>query len=293
MTLGALGAFCRRWGADSPERAMVIAIEDTVREFAAYPPIDPRAVASRFGAKVAYLPGGHVQGGQGPAVHGQLTVREKRWHISVPLRIRHERRRFSVAHEIGHILLFDAVADTPGFVRELRSQALFDRVERLCNLAAAHLLMPEAQFSEALEAAMPPSKESIERLATRFDVSLEALARRITEVRPDWYIMFWEYSKTHPKGAAWRTAQQPSREGVPFQPEGMSSSRLVPDVVLDAAISGATQATEVVANLPSVERMAEVRAWHVPRVNRELVGVGDHTEQNERVFMFYRRSVCE
>ncbi len=291
MTPGALDAFCRRWGADSPELAMIAAVEHTTRGFSAYPPIEPRAVAAQFGATVAFMPGGRVQERRGATAHGHLTVREGRWHISAPLRIRHERRRFSVAHEIGHILLFDAVADAPELVRELRSRALYDRVEPLCNLAAAHILMPDGPFSKALQAAMPPSKASIETLAAKFDVSLEALARRITEVRPDWYVMFWEYSTTHPKGPAWRTAQQPKRDGVPFQPKGMSSARLSPDIVLDAATAGAALADVVFADLPSVGRMSDVRAWLVPRVSRELVDVGDRTEQNERVFLFYRRSV--
>lgn len=293
MTPGALDAFCRRWGAESPELAMVAAVEHTTRDFSPYPPVEPRDVAARFGATVAFIPGDRGQERRGLTNHGQLTVRGGRWHIAVPLRMRHERRRFSVAHEIGHILLFDAVADAPELVRQLRSRELYDRIEPLCNLAAAHLLMPEAPFSEALEAAMPPSKESIEMLAAKFNVSLEALARRITEVRPDWFIMFWEYSTTHPKGPAWRTAQQPKREGVPFQPEGMSSARLSPDIVLDAAMAGAAQAEDVLADLPSVGRMNDVRAWLVPRVSRELVEVGDRTEQNERVFVFYRRSVRE
>lgn len=266
---------------------MARAAEHTTREFANYPPIDPRAVAARFGATVTHAPGERSESGA-LSDHGTLTVRDGRWHINVPLQMSGERRRFSVAHEIGHILLFTSVADQPALVRQLRSREIYRRVERLCNSGAAHILMPTAPFTESLAPAGPPTKDLVEMLASKFNVSLEAAARRITEIQPGWHFMMWEHSTTHPKGPAWRTAKQPQRENEPFLPDGMSSSRLVPDVVLDAARKGVASCEEVIADLPSVGRMRSVRAWHVPRVQRELVQVDGRAPQKERVFVFYR-----
>ena len=290
MTANALEVFRRTWTADTPERAMEKAAEHTTADFQSFVPIDPRAVAARFGASVSYQPAS-----RGPdndfADHGQLTVRDGRWHVRVPLQMSNERRRFSVAHELGHILLFTAVADHPDLVKQLRSQEIFGRVERLCNLGAAHILMPTAPFTDALDALGSPSKDTVESLASRFNVSLETAARRITEVRPEWALVVWEYSTQHRKGPAWRIAKQPQRAGAVFVPDGMSSARLTPDIVTEAALRGEASADTVFADIPGIDRMEDVRAWHIVSLRKALVDVGDERPHRERVFVFYQQSI--
>ncbi|AOX45310.1 hypothetical protein BJP65_05435 [Microbacterium sp. BH-3-3-3] len=268
---------------------MVAAAAHATGDFARFLPIDPGAVANRFGATVAVMPGTRGVGGA-LADHGKLSVRDGRWHIRVPKEISPERRRFSVAHEIGHILLFTAVAEYPALLRELRSEQLFGRVERLCNIGAAHVLMPTNSYTAAFDEFAPLNRSALDALATRFHVSLEAAARRITEVKPEWSVMFWSLSATHPRGVAWRTANQQPREGRAFLPSGLSSSRLQPDVVAEAAREGEANADKVLADLPGVARMDNVVAWHLPRGRHELVDVehGSGERQNDRVFVFYR-----
>lgn len=98
------------------------------------------------------------------------------------------RQAFSCAHEIGHILFSELKLEqyiknieyrtfNPPHQAELRAKAR----ERLCDIAATELLMPELVFRKYLSG-FGTSVHSIERLANIFKVSIHAAAWRIAEV---------------------------------------------------------------------------------------------------------------
>lgn len=86
-----------------------------------------------------------------------------------------ERRRFTICHEIAHIVL--------GLKSDHRTQAWTSSrplPERLCDLFAAELLLPAALFKPAAEAA-PTSFASIEALAKTFEASVTATGSRYAD----------------------------------------------------------------------------------------------------------------
>ncbi len=98
------------------------------------------------------------------------------------------RQNFSCAHEIGHTLFSELKLEryihsieyrvfNPSKTVEVRARAR----ERLCDVAAAELLMPEFVFRKYLSS-FGLSISSIEHLANVFKVSVEAAAMRIAEV---------------------------------------------------------------------------------------------------------------
>jgi len=99
------------------------------------------------------------------------------------------RRNFSCAHEIGHILLnglkpleyylqnIEYRTFNPKATTKIRERT----IERLCNVAATELLMPELVFGKNLSR-FGASIHSIEQLANIFRVSIQATAIRIAEV---------------------------------------------------------------------------------------------------------------
>ena len=98
------------------------------------------------------------------------------------------RRNFSCAHEIGHILFSELKLEryihsieyrdfNPSKTVEVRARSR----ERLCDVAATELLMPEFVFRKYLSS-FGLSISSIEHLANVFKVSVEAAAMRIAEV---------------------------------------------------------------------------------------------------------------
>jgi hypothetical protein len=82
------------------------------------------------------------------------------------------RQRFTVAHELAHVILARSGRNAP---REGRD------VERLCDMLASECLMPTAVF----ESEIPPdlTLRAISALADRFETSLTATALRCAELR--------------------------------------------------------------------------------------------------------------
>jgi len=101
-------------------------------------------------------------------------------------RIRSEgRRRFSIAHEIGHTLLPDA--EKSYHLRTKAREQYYGseearQEERLCDLAAAEMLMPRRVFGESM-ATHGFRAAAVPLLAEFYGVSREAAALRMVEMR--------------------------------------------------------------------------------------------------------------
>ncbi|MEM9165413.1 MAG: ImmA/IrrE family metallo-endopeptidase [Planctomycetota bacterium] len=92
------------------------------------------------------------------------------------------RRRFTMAHELGHALLHQLVPASRRFeTRSLFLSVGADGEERLCDALAAELLMPRQQFCAAAEG-QPFGIGLVGRLAQQFRTSITATMRRYCEV---------------------------------------------------------------------------------------------------------------
>jgi Zn-dependent peptidase ImmA (M78 family) len=123
------------------------------------------------------------------------------------------RQNFSCAHEIGHILFSELKLEryinnieyrifNPQGEQKDRAKAR----ERLCDAAAAELLMPESVFGKYLSG-FGVSVHSIERLANIFKVSIQTTAIRIAELSTEPCIaLLWRQQRTKSKALelAWR-----------------------------------------------------------------------------------------
>jgi Zn-dependent peptidase ImmA (M78 family) len=98
------------------------------------------------------------------------------------------RQNFSCAHEIGHMLYSELKLETYINSIEHRTynppaqhRAHARAIERLCDIVATELLMPESIFIKRLSF-FGTSIYSIERMASIFHVSIRTAVRRIAEV---------------------------------------------------------------------------------------------------------------
>lgn len=110
-------------------------------------------------------------------------------HILVSRRSPRLRRRFSIAHELGHFLI-EAHQHTAGHPMECalgdlhsldpRSKDRKRRIEGEANTFAAHLLMPHKHIREAVGRS-GVSLETVVAMARDFEVSKEAMARAFVD----------------------------------------------------------------------------------------------------------------
>ncbi len=127
------------------------------------------------------------------------------------------RRRFTLAHEIGHTYFYDLKSSPP-------ERTLYDAdpkdEETFCNMLASEILMPphmiqaELKRLEGRDQELSPVDYS-QRLARRFEVSIETMTRRLIEdlelfhgiaLGSRWFPGLVTKSKPVPTGPAWRLA---------------------------------------------------------------------------------------
>jgi len=132
------------------------------------PPVDIKKIALSLGATsvgVADLP-----------FAGVLLPSEDSFRILVNRHHGVVRQRFSVAHEVAHVLL------NPGCVAMRRSPTSHsDELERKCESLAALLLMPDPSFSDLSQHGRAGIERIIE-LARSFVTSIQATAIRYVDV---------------------------------------------------------------------------------------------------------------
>lgn len=101
------------------------------------------------------------------------------------------RQRFSIAHELGHILFYRNAPDAKARQAALGSKAP-EEEERLCNIAAEELLMPAAVVRETLASA--EGADRVIHLARQCEVSIEAAMVRVAPLWPErGELQLWEY----------------------------------------------------------------------------------------------------
>jgi hypothetical protein len=123
-------------------------------------------------------------------ISGMLTTADRTiWVDRLESERSQGRRRFTIAHELGHWLLHAQRGEENNFERFCRAPDLDPdadpaKQEREANDFAAELLMPE----EIISTVAPECGFNLGLLASQFDVSVPALELRLTKLKllPAW-----------------------------------------------------------------------------------------------------------
>ena len=146
-------------------------------------PIDVDAIASMLGLGV-------VTEDLGSEISGLLVTRDGSASIAVRRSDHPNRRRFTVAHEIGHFVLrhhlqrgelVHADPHEQVIYRSPRASEGLDPIEVQANQFAASLLMPAKLVrARAAQLSAPLSENDVRALATEFRVSEQAMTIRLS-----------------------------------------------------------------------------------------------------------------
>lgn len=148
------------------------------------PPYDLGVIAERLsvGIKLVDLDGleGYVERNDCRSTH--------RWTAYISLRSSRQRRRFTIGHELAHVVLMEGAQKGQyiGLTRyRLTGRILSDvqdpKEESLCNAFAAELLMPRSKICRMVSCrSLGP--DTIVAISDIFDVSVQMAARRISEL---------------------------------------------------------------------------------------------------------------
>jgi Zn-dependent peptidase ImmA (M78 family) len=149
------------------------------------PPIPVEELARQRGARLSFEP---FEGD----VSGMILRDEERIVIGVNSAHAHTRQRFTIAHELGHLLLHEGrriIIDRSLRLnlRDSRSALATSREEIAANAFAAELLMPEAILREEVARVVerrPGISDTylVQELARKFDVSEQAMTYRLVNL---------------------------------------------------------------------------------------------------------------
>jgi IrrE N-terminal-like domain len=155
---------------------------------------------------------------------GRLEQRGGRTVIYLREQAGPQRRRFTLAHELGHLVLAEPGRDFVAHRREVH----FDSEERFCNQFAAALLLPRHWVSDEFGRA-PVHLWAARRLAARAETSLSAALVRLQEV------LDWQASMLHWRRLAgqWRLV---STAGLPRAAHNRVVSTPQTRLVLDSLV---------------------------------------------------------
>jgi Zn-dependent peptidase ImmA (M78 family) len=143
------------------------------------PPVPVADLAALAGAEVQYEP---FDG----ELSGMIMRREGRALIGINTKDSLGRQRFSLAHELDHLLLhrsesFHLDSKHPIRFRDARSSTGEDVDEVEANQFAAELLMPEGFLArDVQEVAGEEAEVATQRLAERYQVSDQAMSIRLS-----------------------------------------------------------------------------------------------------------------
>lgn len=178
------------------------------------------------------------------------------------------RQRFALAHELGHILFFNI--DRPHPFRPYSKNGSSDYYEeRLCDIFAGEILLPENSLTEHVRRVHKPDVNTLLHLARVFDVSTWCLAIRMNELKL-WKAAAISWTPDHanttliPSGSvvpklrvAWSSA--PRGYYIPLSDSARSFS-----IIYSCYVSGDCQATEEVLSLGTLKGTYQVSCARVP-----------------------------
>ncbi|CAH1201715.1 hypothetical protein PAECIP111893_01703 [Paenibacillus plantiphilus] len=157
------------------------------------PPFNAEAAITAFGGHVRVkLPDYTMMNPSIGEVRPLEPFSEKRFEVSIPHDEYPPRKNFTLAHELGHVILHYQWANQQQWEKNCREIEVLkrdlspNRIEYEANYFSAFFLMPEKNIRSDVSATLSHANISsnllIEKLAENYNVSLKAMEIRLTQL---------------------------------------------------------------------------------------------------------------
>ncbi len=230
-------AICEHSGATSPEDAVLILATKLLQDVDC-PPTDLEALCAKM--NISAMPSADLIG------NGALENDGRGFRIVYAPDLPVSRRRFTIAHELGHAVLQKASKKVFSASNEL---------ERLCDMFAAEVLLPRPHFLRSIDDEFHLS--TLPQLARSFQVSVTTTAIRYAELMQ---VSIFEAAKHHIR---WGIGI------VKRGPVAQIDDALKPAVA--SAISGQIGRDRLYLTIDGSVRTCDVQYWPVGKTGRALI----------------------
>jgi len=184
------------------------------------PPISLRPICKRFNLKVVY-------NNKAKKEDSQLKLVSNGFEIEISRLKNWRRNRFTIAHELAHLIILRSVGTPEGKL----SKEQYQRVETLCDIGASELLISE----DVLKAQLlihGLGSEGIKQLYDKFMVSYDALLLKLSEIL-NCNIMVWrKYARHENEQKEFRVFKHFPKyryaEKLTWLPNGCTAKHIVP-----------------------------------------------------------------
>lgn len=127
---------------------------------------------------------------KGSVFLGTVKTSPDHVEISVSPSGHYFRRRFSLAHELGHLVLRQLAS--PLTFKELELEQFFHKEEELlCNLFASSILLPRNRIDAYLKESSSITSALVDKISNDFKVNREVVLRRIASLQ-NCILLFWD-----------------------------------------------------------------------------------------------------
>lgn len=134
-----------------------------------------------------------VEQREGMIIDGLLKCNDGRFVVYLKKEVFDLRKNFTLAHEIAHTFFYGLLTHPRSFRGSLSSDP---EEERLCDAAAAELLMPSSIFRDDLLSEAVVTPQTLFWLVNRYRVSIQSVAIRTAEVHSGLACAFWKREGT-------------------------------------------------------------------------------------------------
>jgi Zn-dependent peptidase ImmA (M78 family) len=144
------------------------------------PPFDPFEYAERLSIS--------VEEREGMSIDGLLKYIDGSFVVYLKKEVFPLRKNFTLAHEIAHTFFYGLLSHPNSFRGSVSSDP---EEERLCDAAAAELLMPSSIFRDELLTVPNVTPQTLFGLVDRYRVSLQSVTIRTADVHAGLACAFW------------------------------------------------------------------------------------------------------